>query len=625
MKRSSLHPVVRSFLVALLACFVSLPYAGAQTISGKLDKIQTLEIISDALSAGSSRSNVVISQDDDLTKKLEKLRQYVSSIMKDAKVPGLAMAIVKDGEVIFAEGFGYRDKEKELPVTRKTLFAIGSCTKAFTTAAIGILSDEGSVEWNKPVRTYLPSFQLKDDYITENMTVRDLVTHRSGLPRHDALWYGAAFTRKEMFDRLRYLEFSAGFRERFQYNNLMFMTAGYLVGQVTNGTWEQFVKNRLFKPLGMTNSNFSVEDSKKADDFAEPYRIDDDKVEKISFRNIDEVGPAGSINSCIDDMVKWVQFHIDRGKVGEDQIISASEIQNMHTPHMHISFRMRSSEQSHASYGLGWRILMYRGHKLVRHGGGIDGFRTSTSFMPFDSIGVFVVNNAASPISSQAARYAYDLLLDLEPVDRYAKMKEAQEKAEEEEEKKEERVEGTQPSHPLKDYAGRFEHPGYGVITVAYNADGLSGEFNTLDFTLEHWHYDVFTTTDDLVFRKLKVSFYSNKKGDIDRIAVQLEPNLDDIIFMRKAAEELSGAEYLSTFAGEYAYGAMTITVELRNDVLVAMPTGQPTIELVPYKENEFTFKDLSGFSTKFILKNGKAVEMVLYQPNGVFTAKRVK
>lgn len=566
--------------------------------------------------------------DKDINKKLDKLRKYVNEVLKDSKVPGLAMGIVKDGKIILAEGFGYRDLEQKLPVTSQTLFAIGSCTKAFTTMAIAMLAEQGKVDWDKPVRNYLPAFELKDEYITAKMTVRDLVTHRSGLPRHDGLWYGSPLTRKEIFNRLKYLDFSAGFRERYQYNNLMFMTAGYLVGQVTNSTWEEFITERIFKPLGMTNSNLSVEASQQAADFAQPYRIKDEKVEKIPFRNIDEIGPAGSINSCADDMLKWIQFHLDKGKVGEKQLVAEAEMRNMHTPYMHISSSMESNERSHSNYGLGWGISMYRGYKLVQHGGGIDGFVTSTSFLPFDNIGVFVVNNAASAISSHVTSYAIDLLLGLDPVDRYAKMKEDQKKAEEskEKDKKEERVEGTQPSHPLKDYAGEYEHPAYGIFSVTNSGDSLTGKYNSFNFTLEHFHYDVFQTKDNVNFDNEKISFLSNKKGDIDKLAISLEPAVDDIVFTKKPSKALSDADYLKKFVGEYQIGEMIIKVELKgNNVLTASPTGQPTLELEPYKENEFNFKGLSGYSTKFTIENGKAVEMIFYQPNGVFTAKRMK
>jgi len=482
---------------------------------------------------------IVFVPDKNVDKKIKKLQKYVNDILVDSKVPGLALGIVKDGKVILAEGFGYRNLEQKLPVTSKTLFAIGSCSKAFTTLAIGMLSEEGMVDWDEPVRTYLPSFTVKDSYISANMTVRDLVTHRSGLPRHDALWYGSTLSRKELFDRLKYLDFSAGFREKYQYNNLMFMTAGYLVGQVTNSTWEKFVADRIFKPLGMNNSNFSVEVSEKSSDFAQPYRINEKKVEKIPFRNIDEIGPAGSINSCIDDMLKWIQFHLEKGIVGEKQLVTESEMNDMHTPYMHIASHMSSNNQSHANYGLGWMISMYRGHKIVQHSGGIDGFTTSTSFLPFDHIGIFVVNNAASSISGPIAMYATDLLLDLEPIDHYAKMKESQKKAKEQEseKKEEERVEGTQPSHPLSAYSGQYEHPAYGVVTIEYKDDSLTGKFNSFEFPLEHFHYDVFQSKNEIAFRKMKLSFTSNLKGDIDKLAILLEPAVKKIVFTKKTQE----------------------------------------------------------------------------------------
>ena len=629
MTRKNSVSYVRIFTI--LTLFFTIPVlfsAQAQIVEQDLQPGKSVAVIrssgpsSEVIDTGS-----FLSPDKNIEKKLDKLKKYVKGMMKDAKVPGLAMGIVKDGKVIFARGFGYRDLEKKLPVTTKTLFAIGSCTKAFTTMAIGMLVDKGKVEWDKPVRDYLPAFTLKDEYITANMTVRDLVTHRSGLPRHDALWYGSPFIRKELFDRLRYLDFSAGFREKYQYNNLMFMTSGYLVGQVTNSRWEDFIAKRIFELLGMTDSNFSVEDSRKSADFARPYAIEDEKVKKIPFRNIDEIGPAGSINSCIDDMLKWIQFHLDEGKVGEGQLVSESEMKNMQTPYMHIASQMESNERSHANYGLGWSISMYRGHKWVQHGGGIDGFTTSTSFLPFDEMGIFVVNNAASPISSMAAMYAMDLLLNLEPVDRYAKMKESREKAKEEEKekKKEEPVKGTQPSHTLADYAGVYEHPAYGLMTIAYDGDSLSGKFNTFNFSFEHYHYDVFKTRGEVAFREMKISFASNTKGDIDKLMVQLEPMVDDIVFSRKPSEKLSEKAYLEKFIGEYKIEEMVIKVTFKGDVLVAMPTGQPTMELDPYKENEFNFKGLQGYSVTFNLENGKAIEMVLHQPNGIFTAKRVK
>src|SRR6185436_12651487 len=196
---------------------------------------------------------------------------FVEQAMKDWKVPGLALAVVKDGQIVYAKGYGYRDVKNGLKVTPETLFAIGSCSKAFTAAAIGILVDEGKLEWDKPVKTYLPDFMLWDEYASAHLTVRDLLTHQSGLPRHDLMWYGSPLSRQEIFERLRYLEPSAPLHAKYQYNNLMFMTAGLLLERVAGLTWEEFVRQRIFAPLGMKNSNTSVVDAQKAADYSLPY------------------------------------------------------------------------------------------------------------------------------------------------------------------------------------------------------------------------------------------------------------------------------------------------------------------------------------------------------------------
>ncbi|MGH7599721.1 MAG: serine hydrolase domain-containing protein, partial [bacterium] len=355
---------------------------------------------------------------------LQQLRAFVDSTMKSWKVPGLAMAIVKDGEVIFSEGFGWRNIEAKLPVTPNTLFAIGSCSKAFTAACIGILADDSKVEWDTPVQKYLPTFKLHDDFASARMSPRDLVTHRSGLPRHDLLWYGSSFTRKEMFDRLQYLEPSKDFRTTYQYQNLMFMTAGYLVEQIAGGTWEDFVRNRIFSPLGMTQSNFSVTESQKAVDFAMPYREEKEQIKLMPFRDISAVGPAGSINSNVSEMAKWIMLNLNKGKAGETQVISEAMLAQMHTPYTAISEPIRFLETSHASYGLGWGITQYLGHKRVAHSGGIDGFSALVSLLPQDNLGLVVLTNRnGNPLPNIASLYATDLLLQMPPVDWNARVK----------------------------------------------------------------------------------------------------------------------------------------------------------------------------------------------------------
>ena len=285
--------------------------------------------------------------------------ELVQSAVAAWNVPGAGIAIVSGGDVVYAKGFGFRDLEARQPMTADTLFAIGSTTKAMTATTLGMLVDEGKVEWDQPLRRYLPSFALSDASISERITPRDIVTHRSGLPRHDLLWYNYnTGTRGDMVKRLEHLELTADLREKFQYNNLMFMTAGHLIETLTGKSWEQNVRERLFEPLGMKRSNFSVLDSQKDADFAQPYREreEDRKLERIPFRRIDLVGPAGSVNSSVNEMAKWLQFNLRHGKVGDRQLIQPATLADIHSPQMTIPATPERADMTPSSYGKGWVI-----------------------------------------------------------------------------------------------------------------------------------------------------------------------------------------------------------------------------------------------------------------------------
>jgi CubicO group peptidase (beta-lactamase class C family) len=263
--------------------------------------------------------------------------EMVEGLLREWSVPGMAIVVVKDGEVIHRRGYGLRDVERNLPVTTDTIFAIGSSSKAFTTMALGLLADEGKLDWETPVKTYIPTFKLHDQFATDRMTPLDLVCHRSGMPRHDLMWYNSPRSRKEIFDRLQYLQPNKDFRSIWQYQNLMYLTAGYLVEVISGKTWEEFVKERIFLPLGMANSNLSVNDSQRAADFSLPYQEKDEQIEVMEFRNIDAVGPAGSINAPITDMTQWLLLHLGKGAVGEKRLIAEGQIARMHAPQMVMS------------------------------------------------------------------------------------------------------------------------------------------------------------------------------------------------------------------------------------------------------------------------------------------------
>ncbi|MGH9863563.1 MAG: serine hydrolase [Candidatus Acidiferrales bacterium] len=564
---------------------------------------------------------------------LEGFDAFVAEVMKAWKVPGVAVAIVKDGQVILLKGYGYRDVEKQLPVTPQTLFAIGSITKSFTVTAMGMLVDEGKLEWDRPVREFLPEFRLNDPVASERMTPRDLVTHRSGLPRHDLLWYNAGFTRREMVERLRYLEPSKDFRSTYQYNNLMFMTAGYLVGQRAGMSWEDFVRRRIFQPLAMTSSNFSVRDSEKSPDFAQPYEKVKEEVKLVPFRVIDEIAPAGSINSSADAMSRYLLMHSNGGQLGEQRLLSDNNSTQMQSPQMVIPGWLRFKEVGHSSYGMAFTIGTYRGLKTVAHGGAIDGFLALLTFMPQEKIGAVVLTNLGSHLATSVLAYnIYDRLLGLQPVDWEGRFKEMERKGEESEEEAKKkgytpRREGTTLSHAIADYAGEYEHPGYGIATVALKDGGLELTYNNFPSPLQHFHYDVFEVKEDPLnpLEKMKVLFSTSVNGDIDSLNVALEPNTPAIAFRRLPDRRMRERSFLEPLAGDYELGATTVTVTLKGEnTLMFIVPGQPPYELLPQRGLLFDLKGLTGFSIEFHKDDsGKVTELVAYQPNGTFVGKR--
>ena len=566
-------------------------------------------------------------------KALDGFDQYVSQVMKEWKVPGLAIAVVQGDTIILSKGYGQRDVKRNLPVTPQTLFAIGSITKSFTVTAMGMLADDGKLDWDKPVREYLPNFRLHDEVATDRVTPRDMVTHRSGLPRHDALWYNSPFTRAEMVERLRYLEPSRDVRQTYQYNNLMFMTAGYLVGQLAGTTWEEFVAQRVFVPLGMKSSNTSVLASQKSADFAKPYVKAKEELVEVPFRNIDNVGPAGSINSNIEDMTHYLRLHMNQGKWSDKQLLSPNNVAQMQMPQMVIQTALRWPELGHSSYGMAWTVGAYRGRKMVGHGGAIDGFVAQLMFLPQEKLGVVVLSNrGGQPVPTILTYNLFDRLLGVEPApwsQRLLEDQKRQEAAQEEAKKKgfTQKRPNTRPSHELAEYAGEYEHPGYGVAKVELDGSDLRITLNRITAPLKHFHYDTFETPEDPLnpFEKEKVTFAANTKGDIDTLSVLLEPNVKPIVFTRRADAAMRTKAFLEPLTGQYQVGPQTVTIQLRGeDTLLLLLPGQPARELIPAHGTTFDVQGLAGFSVEFKKDSSGAVtEIVFYQPNGTFAGKR--
>jgi CubicO group peptidase (beta-lactamase class C family) len=566
------------------------------------------------------------------TQQLQGFAEFVHTTMQDWQLPGLAIAIVKDGEVTLAQGFGKRNVAQDLDVTPNTLFAIASCTKAFTATALGILVDEGKLEWDKPVRNYLPSFKMHDTFASERMTARDLLTHRSGLPRHDLMWYNSSRSRPELFERLQYLEPSQDFRSQWQYQNLMYMTAGYLLEKISGQSWADFVKQRILDPLDMTASNFSIADSKNVPDFALPYREEQDEVQETNFYERQQaIGPAGAINSSVVDMSKWLLLQLNKGKYDEQQIISESQLAQIHTPQIVVPQPRKHKELSHASYALGWGVESYRGHTLIQHSGGIDGFSSLTTFLPDDNIGIVVLTNKSScPVHTVVTYNACDRLLGLDEIGWNERIhKEHQEVMEvikkSMEPHLEDRVPDTQPSHPLAAYTGEFEHPAYDTVSIKQDGEQLTLTLNELTMPMTHYHYDLFQATLKRFFFNSKVSFATSLKGEIESLSIALEPAVKEITFKRATDQSMRKKSFLEPFVGEYEVMGIVATVTLRGEkALFLTVPGQPDYELFPYQGTTFQIKDHANFSVEFKRDEaGNVTEAVITQPQGTMAAKK--
>jgi len=567
-----------------------------------------------------------------LAESVAAFRLLADSLRIKRNTPGMAIGMVLDGKVLLNEGYGLRDLDKKLPVTANTLFAIGSSSKAFTTADLAILADQGSLDWDKPVVSYIPDFKLFDDFSTQKMNAIDLTCHRSGLPRHDLMWYGSGLSRQQIFERLRYLKPNKSLRTTWQYNNLMFMSAGCLIERISGKTWEAFTKENIFIPLGMTNSNFSVNDLQKSKDAALGYSTKDKKNTRLDYRNLDAIGPAGSINSSSTDMLQWVKLHLNGGKVGEKQVLSAAEMTHLHQPQMLMDYpgAARNPELYDLAYALGWITHRHRGLKVVEHGGNIDGFSALVYLVPEKDFGlVMLTNQNAAAVTGVLARYATDMILGLETTDWNARTygDDGELAEDEKDEKKPEprRIAGTQPSHKPADYLGEYEHPGYGRVEIQETASGLQLKFNSFKLSMEHWHYDVYKAADTILDLSMMINFHSDPNGAIHQLSVNLDPNLEDEVFSKVAPARLSDPDFLKKLSGKYTLEGMgnnSCNFEVRNTTLFVKIAGQPEYTLVPFLGTEFKLKDITGYSVEFQFNEKGEVECANFiQPEGVFKA----
>ncbi|MBX6363926.1 MAG: serine hydrolase [Gemmatimonadetes bacterium] len=473
-------------------------------------------------------------------KPLQGIDAYVQKAMAAWRVPGMAIAVVKDDSVVFAKGFGVREVGKPDRVDENTLFAIGSSSKAFTVALIGTFVDEGKMRWDDPVTKYLPEFQLSDPYRTREETLRDLVTHRTDVSRSDALWYGTPFSRDEIVRRARYLPPIASFRSQYNYNNIMFLAAGQAAARVGGRSWDELVTERILRPLGMTATNTSTDSLRRLRDVATPHAIRDGKLVAIPWRNIDNIAPAGSINSSVLDMAKWVRFQLGDGTFAGQRILAKKTLDEMHAPQTIVPLRpwlATSPDPINAlmvpgthfmMYGLGWFMQDYRGRKLIGHGGAIDGMRAQVAFVPEEKLGVVILTNldgSANTLPEAMIFRLVDEFLGGPTRDWAAEMRAGFEKNQAAAAARLAQAPkppaDAHPSLPLEKYAGTYTDSLYGDVKVRAAGEKLVGEAAGLTFDLVHYGYDTFRAIDHSTGTSLLATFALGANGVPERLTIQ--------------------------------------------------------------------------------------------------------
>ena len=575
-------------------------------------------------------------QENPFAKQLSGFDQFMEQILNDWNAPGIGVGVVYKDHLVFAKGYGYRDFEKKLPITANTMFQIASNTKLFTATAVGFLVEDGLLDWDQPVKNYVPSIQFYNNELNNTVTIRDMLAHRTGISRHDLIWYKSDFTRKELFGKLKYLEPSQALRQGFIYNNLMYCASGYIVELLSGKTWENFVKEKIFEPLDMTSSTFTIQDMLKLPDYFVPYneKRDTTSLYKIPYYEDQEaIGPAGAIASNINDLSKWLIAQLNGGKYRGKQVIPENIIKATLTPSIAIdnsaSINKGYLEMLGINYGMARNIASYRGHLISYHGGDINGIHSQVSIMPSDSIGVivFTIGDHTASLYNTVTFNIYERLLgdDQTPwSERRLKDRIAGKAADKEGRSQAgfDKVPDTKPSHPLEDYSGDFEHPAYGSIRITMKNEQLQFDFHTIVLPLSHYHYDRFDTPNDEEYGQWTVNYLTNPQGDIDRIVMSLDES--QVTFTRKPDASMTDPEILAKFVGNYelAGGVLTIALNENKELEVTIP-GQPVYGLVAYKKNQFRLKQFADLMVKFVYENNNVTGFDLMQPTGVYRYTR--
>ncbi|MGB1075076.1 MAG: serine hydrolase [Flavobacteriales bacterium] len=492
------------------------------------------------------------------TKTLKKLDAAWQQTVSDFELPSMAVAVVKDGEVIWAKGYGTANTDTGAPADENTLYAIASNSKAFTAAILGQLVEEGLLNWDDRVRDHWPPFTMYDAWVTEHMTIRDLLCHRSGLRTFsgDLLWYGTSHSTEEVLSSMRHLEPTFGFRSGYGYSNLMFMVAGEVAEAITGKPWSELVRSRLLNPLGMERTLVSTLELPNTNNIAAPHNFKNDQNMVIDWVNWDNMAPAGSLISSVADMAHWMQVQLDSGRVGDRQLWSPERTHEMWTMQTPIPVSPFYAEHlpsmNFRGYGLGWELYDLHGYKVVAHSGGYDGMISRQVLVPEAKLGlIFLTNNITSSSwawghdalnAILAGDFKFNLVETILKFQQEDRANEAEKLAELEAARKE----NAPPSLEMSEYAGIYRDRMYGDIVITVEGNHLNFDFlptALFEGQLTHWHHDTFRLSwgTQMMLPKGFAQFELNAQGNVKHLLIDV-PN-PDFHFTEHIFEKVNSAE----------------------------------------------------------------------------------
>jgi CubicO group peptidase (beta-lactamase class C family) len=570
------------------------------------------------------------SQETTLAGLIPGLDALAGEAMAEWKVPAVAIAVVQNGETALLKAYGQRDVEAGLETTTQTQFTICSITKTLTATGLAMLVDEGRLDWTKPVRDYVPEFRLHDAIATDRITVRDLLSHHTGLPRHDWIWMPGDLSRAEMVAAMRYIEPSRDLRTAFQYSNLGYNAASIVAERISGLTWEDFTRTRITDRLNMPVT-FAVEQLNAVDDAAIPYLTHRDQRQRIKNWPI-RATAAGAINTSVAAIANWMTFLLSEGEFQGERLLSPTLVREMQAPRVYSG--APEFEFGHTHYGLGFVSTSYRGERVVGHSGGWLGWSTLMRLMPDRNLGVAVFCNlGGAPVPAILINYVLDSVCGKEPVPWLDRLRGLRRKALAQEEIDEQtrqtaRKPNASPGHELSDYVGSYEHPAYGRIIITRTEDSLHWAYRTFSGPLTHRHYETFEVPRlpyELNPDRLAISFTTDRDGNVASLSAQLETMVADIVFVRVPSGDCMDVGYRKACVGRYRHGSITHMVSLQADgQLTLKPDYQPLYHLRPYQGSILSIVELEGFRVEFRRgSTSSADELVFHQPNGTFVAQR--